>query len=141
MQIRWKKLRAGEPDHERKALTLAAVTLPATALLVTVWPPQWLPICMFRHWTGIPCPACGLVRSLRLLAAGRLQAAWLQQPLIIATVGLFTAVAAYAAVAVLFNLPRVRGEGVTRRTKRVLLALLVALVLANWVYLIVTNRG
>lgn len=31
-----------------------------------------LPGCLFQHWTGLPCPACGLTTSFSLLAHGSL---------------------------------------------------------------------
>ena len=33
-----------------------------------------LPGCLFQHWTGLPCPACGLTTSFSLLAHGSLRA-------------------------------------------------------------------
>jgi hypothetical protein len=33
-----------------------------------------LPGCLFMHWTGLPCPACGLTTTFSLLAHGSLRA-------------------------------------------------------------------
>jgi hypothetical protein len=39
-----------------------------------------LPACLFRHWTGVPCPACGLTTSFAHMARGAFAAAWRSQP-------------------------------------------------------------
>jgi hypothetical protein len=140
MRIRFKKLTAGEPDYERGLLILGMVVLAVADLVVEVWPERWLPACLFRRLTGVPCPTCGLIRSLRLLAAGRLYAAWLQQPLVTVALVVLAAGSAYAAAAVLFNRPRARLERVSHRAKRVMLVLLITLVLVNWAYLIGANH-
>jgi len=139
MRIRFKKLTAGQPDYERGLLILCVVVLAVAALVVEVWPERWLPACLFRRLTGMSCPTCGLIRSLRLLAAGRIHAAWLQQPLVTVALAILAAGSAYAAVTVLFNGPRARLERVSPKAKRVMLVLLIALVLANWAYLIGAN--
>lgn len=59
----------------------AALVLLGAALL----PPAWLaagpPLCPFRALTGLPCPGCGLTRSLVALAHGDLAASLFFHPL------------------------------------------------------------
>ncbi|MEI6219564.1 MAG: DUF2752 domain-containing protein [bacterium] len=46
--------------------------------------PDHLPaiqLCMFRHWTGLPCPGCGITRAFCAIGHGELRAAWDYNPL------------------------------------------------------------
>jgi hypothetical protein len=62
---RWAPLIAG-------AVLVALRFLPRTGL--------GLPLCMFRQLTGLPCPGCGLTRSMIVLAHGDLATAALMHP-------------------------------------------------------------
>ena len=67
--------------HNSLVPTLPALVLVAAALV----PPAWLdggpPLCPFRWATGLPCPGCGLTRSVVALAHGDLSGAWFFHPL------------------------------------------------------------
>ena len=39
-----------------------------------------IPLCAFKHLTGMPCPLCGGIRACAALAQGDLAAAWLLNP-------------------------------------------------------------
>ena len=39
-----------------------------------------IPLCAFKHLTGVPCPLCGGIRACAALAQGDLAAAWLLNP-------------------------------------------------------------
>ena len=39
-----------------------------------------IPLCAFKHLTGIPCPLCGGIRACAALAQGDVAAAWLLNP-------------------------------------------------------------
>ena len=109
----------------------------AGAGLAAVWLQLGLPrpLCLFREWTGIPCPSCGSTRLAEALLAGDLVGAIAHNPLV------FGALAGVAVWAVLsasrwaFGLPAWRL--VTRPGERLALRVGAVLVLfAGWAYLV-----
>ena len=44
-------------------------------------PGEGFTVCLFRNVTGLPCPSCGVTRSLLLIIGGDLQQALLVNPL------------------------------------------------------------
>ena len=109
----------------------------AASLLIVSLAPHIPMLCVFHRLTGFPCPACGSCRCVHELLAGHFLEAWLTQPLITVLVVMAAAFAAYSWIVVLFKLPRLRLEGVSRLQRRLMAWLAVAAVLANWVYLAV----
>lgn len=93
-------------------------------------------VCLFKNITGIPCPSCGITRSLLMLIAGDLPGALLMNPL-----GLFAAVTLLTfplwiltdlftgkntlALSLLWTEKRIK-------TKKAIYIPLVALALLNW---------
>jgi hypothetical protein len=73
------------------------------------------------------------------LAHGDLIAAWRHNPLIFLCYGGTLLVNLYAAAVLLFRLPRVRLANLPAKVKRVLGALFVFALTANWIYLL-ANR-
>lgn len=47
-----------------------------------------LPLCGFRHLTGLPCPLCGGTRLVGALAQGDWAAAWAANPALLVILGL-----------------------------------------------------
>lgn len=93
-------------------------------------------VCLFKNITGIPCPSCGITRSLLLLISGDLQGAALMNPL-----GLFAAAALLACPSwILIDL--LTGKNTLTlsflwtekkiKTKKPIYIPLVALALLNW---------
>jgi len=93
-------------------------------------------VCLFKNFTGIPCPSCGITRSLLLLITGDIYGAIMVNPL-----GLFAAL-------VLLTLPFwiitdifIRKNTLARsflwtekriKSKKIIYMPLVALALLNW---------
>ena len=77
------------------------------ALSLTAWPlalgvSPWLvsadvPLCGFRHLTGLPCPLCGGTHACAALAQGDLLAAWQANPGLMPALVLTAAWSAQAA--------------------------------------------
>jgi len=69
------------PPPERQWRLAAGLILPTGVLLA----PAFLrlgdvPLCAFKHLTGVPCPLCGGIRACAALAQGDVAAAWLLNP-------------------------------------------------------------
>ncbi len=119
------------------AVAAAAAVLIASALArgLLVYPG-----CALKYLTGIPCPACGDTRCFAALSRGDIEFALKENPL-----------AAAGALAAWLGVPltwldvvanRGRGAAVFMQwlRQRWLRGSLVALVLLNWVYLVVEGR-
>jgi hypothetical protein len=98
------------------------------------WPGCWV-----RRLTGLPCPTCGATRCAISLAHGDLAGAWRHNPLIFICYGVTLLINLYAAVVLLFGLPRLRLANLPSQIKGSLGALVMVAVTANWWYLL-ANR-
>lgn len=126
----------------RDAECLSAVLVTGAAALaaaITRLPACCAPRCLLKTWTGVPCLTCGGSRALNALLNGHVAAAFRLQPLL--TVLAFAAMAwvSYAVAGAWFGVCRLRVR-TTRREKLLLVAAVVILVLANWMYLIADGR-
>lgn len=133
----WRRLRAGELDHEALWLGVSV----AAAGAAWGWTRLALPTphCPIRVLTGIPCPACGATRCFAHLAHGAWAEAFVANPLAFAA---FTGVAVfdlYAAAILLGRSPRWRWTPSPRAATALRIAV-VALALANWVWLLHDGR-
>jgi len=89
--------------------------------------------CPLRHWTGIPCPACGTVRATLQLLGGDITGAFAAQPLGL-TVLLLGCIAFGLSIFAPSFLCQCTGYG--RRHIRPLMILASLAVVANWAYVI-----
>ncbi len=117
---------------------IAALAVVTAALVVSL-PPGLLPaLCPFRRITGFPCPTCGATRALAALAAGHVGSAFAFNPLATAAVLCLGGAGAVSALGRLMRLPRIRL--VMRPAERTALRFgAVAVVAANWVYLLAST--
>lgn len=87
-------------------------------------------ICLFQYLFGIPCPGCGIIRSLLALCSGDLHSAWIQNP-----VGLLVGV--YLIAQLPFRMLAIRADGWSRRvlyfSKLASTGIVIALI-ANWIH-------
>lgn len=133
MHFEWRRLRAGELDHE---LTWLAVTIVSAVWLAT-WLAFRLPLpgCIFHSVFGIPCLTCGSTRAAFAFLHGDIFSAWRFNPL--ATL-CYIAIAIYDAYA-LFVLVR-RGPRLrivwSHSLRRSFATLIFGAALLNWVYLL-----
>jgi hypothetical protein len=124
----------------REERQLALLWLAAAASVVGLRP-LWLALvplmrpCVFRSLTGIPCPTCGTTRAATAFLHGNLAAAFTANPLA-AAAGLFFVVGApLAALWAILRLPvPVVSFPLPARARFAV----VAVVAANWLYLIAT---
>jgi Protein of unknown function (DUF2752) len=133
----WRPLAPKETDFEFLFLVVSSGLASSCYLWLTLGMP-W-PGCWVRRLTGLPCPTCGATRCAMSLAHGDLIAAWRHNPLIFLCYGGTLLVNLYAAAVLLFRLPRVRLANLPAKVKRVLGALFVFALTANWIYLL-ANR-
>jgi hypothetical protein len=98
-----------------------------------------LPRCAFHALTGRPCLSCGGTRAARALARLDLGAALRANPLVAAALILSGPLALWGLAAWAFRLRRPRLETQSRGEKWALRLGLVALLAANWAYLIIAG--
>jgi len=130
----WRSLRAGEIDHEAIWLCVSVSTL----FGAWVWFHFALPVpgCVFHRLTGLPCPTCGITRCLRYTFHHEWRAAAGINPLAFVGLGGIVAYDLYAATVLAFRLPRLRCEAISLRAGHIVRYVVIAAVLANWVWLI-----
>ena len=129
-----------KPPPLRKSLGVAfGLILSLTALLLLLLPPGWAPRCGLASWAGVPCPSCGVTRSLHLLAEGNLGGAFMTQPLFFIFSAAFTGWFFYTLAALAFKWPSVRIKLESRNEKLALLLLVGILISTNWIYLMLAH--
>jgi hypothetical protein len=115
---------------------LLVVAAWSSVIVASVIAQRWagtdVSLCAFKQATGLPCPSCGSTRAAESLLRGHPVRAWLYNPLVV-TAG---AVAA-AVLSVRLASARAVKLDLSRREVHVALIVLIALVMANWIYLIV----
>ena len=110
------------------------------ALALVALKPLWLLLapfmrpCLFHSLTGIPCPTCGATRCVLALLDGDLPGAAGFNPLVFAATAVFVL---GGVIAPLWAWRRGTGPRFARQIPMPVRIGLVALILANWVWLIV----
>ncbi|HYR59011.1 MAG TPA: DUF2752 domain-containing protein, partial [Chthoniobacteraceae bacterium] len=104
----WRRLRAGEVDHEALWLGVSAACAGGAWLWTTMRLPT--PPCVFHALTGLPCPTCGATRCFVHLVHGAWREALLANPLIFAAFAAIAAFDLYAASVIATGRPRWRCE-------------------------------
>lgn len=134
----WRPLAPGETDHE----TLWASVAVALAVMLAFWVAlvEWPPVvCPMRAVSGWPCPTCGSTRALFAFASGNVTTSVRMNPLVGTGLVLAIPYLAYAATVAVFRLPRLRVRVDARGALLGRIAV-VAIVLANWAFLIADGR-
>lgn len=133
-------MRVERLESERAGLVVGAWiggALVAGAALAALWLRLGLPIpsCLFREWTGIPCPSCGSTRMVEALLSGDVSGALACNPLVFAGLAALGVWAVASTARVLFRLPVWRITFEPRERLRLRILAIAALV-ASWSYLI-----
>jgi hypothetical protein len=134
MRFHWRRLRAGELDHELIWLLVSV----ATAVLGTAWLRFGLPWprCTFLAVTGLPCVTCGATRAAVAFLAGDTIGAWLMNPLVAVLLCVLVLFDLYAAAVLIARAPRLRISLTHPSAWRGIAAAAVLVGLLNWTYLL-----
>jgi hypothetical protein len=89
------------------------------------------PLCLLKFLTGCPCPTCGFTRGTLAVLQGHPIQGWLYNPLLFSALGLLGVVLALRLL-----LGRSLQVHLTRRERTVAWLTAVALLIANWLYVI-----
>jgi hypothetical protein len=126
-------------------VTLSAITL-GIARALTPSPSGFgthqqlgLPPCAFLHWTGYPCPSCGLTTCFAYAAHGQFAAAFIAQPF-----GLLAFVLTIALIPCALWCIRRRiawSQVIYARATNLTMRVLLVLYLLSWAYKIFAMRG
>jgi hypothetical protein len=131
-------LRKRRPDDVEFGLVYG--TMAILALVTAYFFPftDLLPSCVFNTMTGIPCPTCGVTRSLVHLAQGNFLTAFRMNPLF--ALMIVTALLAFMlnAISLIGKYPRITLT-LTPSHTIILRAAVILIFLINWVYLISTH--
>jgi hypothetical protein len=92
---------------------------------------QPLELCLFKRLTGLPCPTCGMTRGVLAFLGGHVGLAFAYNPLALGVATLASAaLLARATLGVGLRVELSRGE------KKAAVILAVAILAANWAYVI-----
>src|SRR5687768_9464044 len=138
MTATWRPLRPLEVDHEALWLTVGAASLCVLGVALAT-PGIQLPRCAFKTITGLPCPTCGVTRTIIALSRGEVDRALFLNPLVAIACGVGVLYLLYAAAVLALRLPRFRPTVSAAGARRLRVAA-VALLAANWGWLMATGR-
>jgi hypothetical protein len=133
MRVIARPLAPGEIDHELVILIGSVAGFALAAVWFALRLP-W-PICYFHALTGLPCLTCGATRSAIACVHSQFLTAFSWNPLAVIVYGGLVLFDLYALVVVTTRARRLRayfGLG----EKRIVRALAIILLLANWSYLL-----
>jgi uncharacterized protein DUF2752 len=139
VQVRSRSLQPGEANHELIWLTVSLGSLAFAAAWFAFGLP-W-PRCTFHSLTGHPCLTCGMTRSAMRFFHGDFVGALRWNPLVFVALCGLSIFDAYAFAVLIFRAPRLRVVQFTAEEKKVLRVVAVALMLANWIYLLSRPPG
>jgi hypothetical protein len=136
MRFHWRRLHAGELDHELIWLLVSV----ATAAIGAAWLALRLPWprCTFLAVTGLPCLTCGATRAAVAFLAGDLGGAWLMNPLVTVLLCALVVFDLYAAAVLIACAPRLRISLTHPSAWRGVAAAVVVVGVLNWAYLLRT---
>lgn len=138
MQIRQRQLAPQEIDHELIWLLVSLGGFAGLAACLSAHLP--MPRCIFHSLTGVPCVTCGATRSAWQFLQGHFWAALLFNPLAFLAYCGVLVFDFYALIILIGRRPRLRLEPLTQAEKSLARYLVIALLAANWIYLIAAHR-
>jgi hypothetical protein len=111
--------------------------LVAGAAVAALWLHLGLPtpLCLFKEWTGIPCPTCGATRMIAALLSGNVLGAAALNPMLFVVLCGLAVWSAASTVRLAFGLPVWR-VALAEREKVGLRIMACSMLAAHWAYLI-----
>ena len=139
MQISCQRLGPNEIDHEFVWLSVSVGSLGLAIAWFAVGLP-W-PRCVFHDLTGLPCLTCGATRAVIEFLHGHFVAALKWNPLVFVAVCGLSVFNAYAFVVLMGRARRLRMANLTNMEKKIARLSTLALLGANWIYLLAHWRN
>ena len=137
MQYCRRRLAPQELDHELLWLLVSLGAFVSLAFWLAARLPT--PQCVFQSLTGLPCPTCGATRAAWQFLHGHFAASLFFNPLAFSAYCAIALFDLYAAGVLLLRSPRLRVRNFTRAEKAVIRGSVLALVVGNWLYLLVAR--
>jgi hypothetical protein len=138
MTLVWRRLAPPEIDHEALWLMVGGTSLCLLGVALAT-PGIQLPRCVFKTITGLPCPTCGVTRTIIALSRGDLSRALFMNPLAAVACGAGVLYLLYAGIVLALGLPRLRPTVSSIGARRIRIAA-VATLAVNWAWLIASGR-
>jgi hypothetical protein len=134
MRLVRRRITPCEFNHELVWLSVSV----AAGIGGAIWLALGLPTlrCPFLAVTGYPCLTCGATRCAVAFLHGDFSTAWLWNPLALAALCGVALFDLYAAIVLIARAPRLRVVDWTQAEKNAVRIAVVALVVANWGYLL-----
>ncbi len=129
-----RRLAPQELDHELLWLLVSLGAFLGLGLWLSARLPT--PQCAFHSLTGLPCPTCGATRAAWQFLHGHFAASFRFNPLAFLAYCGIVVFDLYALVALLLRAPRLRLIHFTPNERIFFRSLAVALIAANWLYLL-----
>jgi hypothetical protein len=138
MQLHWRKPAPQELDYELVWLTVSL----GSGLVLAVWFAAQLPTprCTFHSLTGLPCVTCGATRAAIQFFHGHFRTSLRFNPLAFLTYCSLVIFDLYALGVVLARVPRLRLGNFSPTEKFAARSIAIALLAANWLYLLTLGR-
>ena len=107
------------------------LTLVGVATLINFKLSNYIDLCLFKRFTGYPCPTCGTTRGIISLLHGKFIEAWEYNPLVF-SIGIIV------IIDLLFKFIFARTIKISfkKRGRKIAWLSAIVLFLANWVYVI-----
>ena len=137
MQLQRRRLAPSEIDHELLWLIISL----ATSLGLSAWLAARLPTpqCVFHSITGHPCVTCGATRAAWQLFHGHFATSFFLNPLAFTVYIAFALFDLYAILVLVTGARRLRFANFTSGERALGRSAAVALLLGNWLYLVVAR--
>ena len=114
MTLTWRRLEPLEIDHEALWLLVGGASLCLLGVALAT-PGIQLPRCVFKTLTGLPCPTCGVTRTIIALSRGDVDRALFLNPLAAIACGVGLLYLLYAAAVLALPAAALPADRVRRR--------------------------